>query len=144
MQYASTGLKRPNFAEQLRRYDPDGPWLPKEPVLAARVQQWLSIAAGQLAWESVDGPQGGLSMFNGQNANGTWTLKVQDGAGGDVGELPAQRSFGRRVVGDTLSRRGARSELLLAENPPSRHAASGMARSKAANHGVPASPGVAA
>jgi peptide/nickel transport system permease protein len=33
------------------------------------------------------------------------------GAGGDVGELPAQRSFGRRVVGDTLSRRGARVGL---------------------------------
>ncbi|QRK04336.1 glutathione S-transferase [Archangium violaceum] len=31
------------------RYDPSGRWLPREPVAAARVQQWLSIAAGPLA-----------------------------------------------------------------------------------------------
>jgi glutathione S-transferase len=32
------------------RYDPDGRWLPRDPVGAARVQQWLSVAAGQLAY----------------------------------------------------------------------------------------------
>ncbi|WP_437935869.1 glutathione S-transferase family protein [Sorangium sp. So ce341] len=30
------------------RYDPAGRWLPRDPVAAARVQQWLSVAAGQL------------------------------------------------------------------------------------------------
>ena len=30
------------------RYDPSGRWLPKDPVGMARVQRWLSIAAGQL------------------------------------------------------------------------------------------------
>jgi glutathione S-transferase len=34
------------------RYDADGRWLPRDPVGAARVQQWLSLAAGQL----VSGP----------------------------------------------------------------------------------------
>ena len=32
------------------RYDAAGQWLPREPVAAARVQQWLSVAAGQLAY----------------------------------------------------------------------------------------------
>ena len=32
-----------------RRYDPNGSWLPRDPVLAAEVQRWLSVAAGQLA-----------------------------------------------------------------------------------------------
>ena len=31
-----------------RRYAPDGEWLPQEPVAAARVQRWLSIAAGEV------------------------------------------------------------------------------------------------
>ena len=31
------------------RYD-DGNWLPTDPVLSARVQQWLSLAAGQIAY----------------------------------------------------------------------------------------------
>ena len=31
-----------------RRYDPDGPWLPGDPVAAAHVQRWLSIAAGEV------------------------------------------------------------------------------------------------
>lgn len=31
------------------RYDPSGAWLPREPAAAARVQRWLSVAAGQLA-----------------------------------------------------------------------------------------------
>ncbi|MEX0758860.1 MAG: glutathione S-transferase N-terminal domain-containing protein, partial [Tistlia sp.] len=30
------------------RYDPSGRWLPREPLAAARVQRWLSVAAGQL------------------------------------------------------------------------------------------------
>jgi glutathione S-transferase len=31
------------------RYDPSGAWHPRDPVAAARVQQWLSAAAGPLA-----------------------------------------------------------------------------------------------
>lgn len=31
-----------------RCYDPDGPWLPGDPVAAAQVQRWLSIAAGEV------------------------------------------------------------------------------------------------
>ncbi len=31
-----------------RRYAPDCPWLPLEPVAAAGVQRWLSIAAGEV------------------------------------------------------------------------------------------------
>ena len=31
-----------------RRYAPDGPWLPQDPVAAASVQRWLSIAAGEV------------------------------------------------------------------------------------------------
>jgi glutathione S-transferase len=31
------------------RYDPSGRWLPRDAVGAARVQRWLSVAAGQLA-----------------------------------------------------------------------------------------------
>jgi glutathione S-transferase len=31
-----------------RRYDPDGPWLPAEPLAAAQVQRWLSICAGEI------------------------------------------------------------------------------------------------
>lgn len=31
------------------RYDASGRWLPRDPVAAAHVQRWLSVAAGQLA-----------------------------------------------------------------------------------------------
>lgn len=31
------------------RYDPSGTWYPRDPLAAARIQQWLSVAAGQLA-----------------------------------------------------------------------------------------------
>ena len=31
------------------RYDAGGNWLPRDPVAAAKVQQWLSVAAGPLA-----------------------------------------------------------------------------------------------
>ncbi|HEV2268455.1 MAG TPA: glutathione S-transferase [Steroidobacteraceae bacterium] len=34
----------------VRRYAPGSHWLPEEPVAAARVQRWLSIAAGQLMY----------------------------------------------------------------------------------------------
>jgi glutathione S-transferase len=33
-----------------RRYAPDSGWLPTEPVAAAKVQRWLSIAAGELRY----------------------------------------------------------------------------------------------
>ena len=32
------------------RYDASGRWFPRDPVVAARIQQWLSVAAGQLAY----------------------------------------------------------------------------------------------
>jgi len=32
----------------VRRYAPGSPWLPDEPVAAAQVQRWLSIAAGEV------------------------------------------------------------------------------------------------
>ena len=32
----------------IRRYAPGSPWLPEEPVAAAQVQRWLSIAAGEV------------------------------------------------------------------------------------------------
>lgn len=33
-----------------KRYAPGSPWLPEEPVAAARVQRWLSIAAGEIMY----------------------------------------------------------------------------------------------
>jgi glutathione S-transferase len=33
-----------------KRYAPGGQWLPEEPVAAARVQRWLSIAAGEVMY----------------------------------------------------------------------------------------------
>jgi glutathione S-transferase len=33
-----------------RRYDPTGPWLPDDPVEAARVQRWLSVSAGEIKY----------------------------------------------------------------------------------------------
>ncbi|MCA9646209.1 MAG: glutathione S-transferase [Polyangiaceae bacterium] len=32
------------------RYDPERSWLPKDPVVQAEIQRWLSIAAGPLAY----------------------------------------------------------------------------------------------
>lgn len=31
-----------------KRYDPDGPWLPEDPIGAAQVQRWLSVSAGEI------------------------------------------------------------------------------------------------
>lgn len=33
-----------------KRYAPGSPWLPEEPLAAARVQRWLSIAAGEIRY----------------------------------------------------------------------------------------------
>ena len=33
-----------------KRYDPSGTWLPEDAIVAARVQRWLSIAAGEIAY----------------------------------------------------------------------------------------------
>jgi glutathione S-transferase len=33
-----------------RKYDPDGPWLPRDPVGAAQVQRWLSVSAGEIKY----------------------------------------------------------------------------------------------
>jgi len=32
----------------VRRYDPAGPWYPDDPLIAAHIQRWLSIAAGEI------------------------------------------------------------------------------------------------
>jgi glutathione S-transferase len=44
------------------RYDPAGRWLPRDPVGAAQVQRWLSVAAGPL----VNGPSAArlVKLFN--------------------------------------------------------------------------------
>ncbi len=34
----------------VKRYAPGSQWLPEEPVAAARVQRWLSIAAGEVKY----------------------------------------------------------------------------------------------
>ena len=31
-----------------RQYDPDGPWLPEDPIGAAETQRWFSLAAGEV------------------------------------------------------------------------------------------------
>jgi glutathione S-transferase len=36
------------------RYDASGRWLPREPLAQARVQEWLSLAAGELAFGPAD------------------------------------------------------------------------------------------
>jgi glutathione S-transferase len=47
-----------------RRYAPDGAWLPADPVGSARLQRWLSIAAGELRF----GPAAAriIALFNPQ------------------------------------------------------------------------------
>jgi glutathione S-transferase len=32
------------------KHDPDGPWLPRDPVVAAQVQRWLSVSAGEIKY----------------------------------------------------------------------------------------------
>jgi len=46
----------------VRRYAPDSAWLPSDPVDSARVQRWLSIAAGELRF----GPAAAriIALFN--------------------------------------------------------------------------------
>jgi glutathione S-transferase len=64
------------------RFDPDGRWLPRDAVTAARVQQWLSVAAGQLAY----GPSLArfIKLFNARidldraQATGRQLLEVMD------------------------------------------------------------------
>jgi subtilisin-like proprotein convertase family protein len=48
-----------------------------------------SITAGAAPFSSTYRPEGLLSALNGKNANGTWTLRVSDDAGVDVGTLTA-------------------------------------------------------
>jgi subtilisin-like proprotein convertase family protein len=47
----------------------------------------VSIASGTAPFTGTFRPDGLLSSLNGQNANGTWTLKVQDSASPDTGSL---------------------------------------------------------
>ena len=50
-----------------------------------------AIAAGAAPFSGSFRPEQPLAAVDGQNANGTWTLKVVDTAGGDVGTLSSWR-----------------------------------------------------
>ena len=51
-----------------KRYAPGSSWLPEEPVAAARVQRWLSIAAGEVRYDLAcysyvaHAPDGGIAL----------------------------------------------------------------------------------
>lgn len=59
------------------RYDPDGRWLPREPLAAARVQRWLSVAAGQLNYGPARARA--LALF-GRPGDLAWARRI----GGDL------------------------------------------------------------
>ncbi|WP_210407387.1 proprotein convertase P-domain-containing protein, partial [Hydrocoleum sp. CS-953] len=46
-----------------------------------------SISSGNAPFDGTYRPQESLAEFNGENPNGTWTLRVEDRAGGDSGRL---------------------------------------------------------
>lgn len=46
-----------------------------------------NITSGSAPFTSTFRPEGNLSDFNSENPNGSWTLRVFDGAGGDTGTL---------------------------------------------------------
>ncbi len=48
-----------------------------------------SISSSGAPWTGTFSPDSPLAAFNGQSANGTWTLKVVDEAGVDVGNIRA-------------------------------------------------------
>jgi glutathione S-transferase len=80
-----------------RRYDAGGPWLPEEPVAAARVQRWLSIAAGEV----VHGPA-------------TARMVAQWGLPGD----PARAwAIAARLLGSMEAHLAAPRRFLAAEAP---------------------------
>jgi glutathione S-transferase len=55
-----------------KRYDTRGLWLPAEPAAAARVQRWLSIAAGEISY----GPARARAIVQ-WNVPGDWTQARQ-------------------------------------------------------------------
>ena len=57
-----------------------------------------SITAGAAPFTGSFRPEGLLSAFNGQDAFGTWTLRVTDDLGGDVGFI---NSWGLDIEGRT-------------------------------------------
>jgi len=69
------------------RYDPSGRWLPREPIAAATVQRWLSVASGELA----AGPK--------------------RGAAGDQARRAARRRARRRNDRDRAARAARRASL---------------------------------
>jgi glutathione S-transferase len=79
-----------------RRYAPESNWLPDEPVAAAQVQRWLSIAAGELRY----GPAAArvMALF------------------GTPGDREACRAIGARVLAFMEKHLGGR-DWLAAEHP---------------------------
>lgn len=61
-----------------KRYDPDGAWLPEDPVGAAAVQRWLSLASGELKF----GPATARAMLR-------WNRP---------GDLEAAQALGHRLL----------------------------------------------
>lgn len=77
------------------RYDPQRQWLPAEPVVASRVQRFLSLAAGPLAYgpasarlvtvfgagldqtQAIDAAHGLLKVLEGELADQVWLVGEQ-------------------------------------------------------------------
>lgn len=58
-----------------KRYAPGSPWLPEEPLAAARVQRWLSIAAGEIKY----GPAlARLIVQWGDSSDRDWAVRLAD------------------------------------------------------------------
>ncbi|MBL8743980.1 MAG: proprotein convertase P-domain-containing protein [Myxococcales bacterium] len=57
-------------------------------------QAITSIAFGLAPFQGVFNPDGSLTSFNGQSPTGTWTLSIDDQAGGDSGTINGWRVFG--------------------------------------------------
>jgi glutathione S-transferase len=61
-----------------RRYAPGGHWLPEEPLAAAQVQRWLSIAAGEVAYGPATARLIGLKFIEGNPTQATQSAKIAD------------------------------------------------------------------
>lgn len=102
-----------------KRYDTSGRWLPHDAAAAARVQQWLSVAAGQLAF----GPAGARAA-------------VLFGAAFDVGRA---RTLGRELF-EVLDRELAGRPFLAATTPTIADVALYSYSALAPEGGVPLEP----
>ena len=78
-----------------KRYDPQGGWLPDDPVGAARVQRWLAVAAGEIKF----GPAAARALVRAQRAGdlegarqiADRVLRFMDGHLADRAFLAAER-----------------------------------------------------